>query len=48
MKHYDLLSVAGIVKLTRLEAGGHLIEHVRVHVRMNCPVRAGVIAGGDQ
>ena len=47
MKHDDLLSVAGIVELTGLEARGHLIEHVRVHIRMNCPVRAGVVAGGD-
>jgi hypothetical protein len=47
MKHYDLLPVAGIVKLTVLEVSGHLIEHGRVHIRMNCPVRAGVIAGSD-
>jgi len=47
MKHYDLLLVAGIVELTGLEVSGHLIEHVRVHIRMNCPVRACVIAGSD-
>jgi len=40
--------VATMIKRTRLEFRGHLVEHVCIHVRMDCPVRTSVISCGDQ
>ena len=34
--------------LTRVELRRHCIEHVSVHVGVDCPVGRGVVASGDE